>query len=1130
MNKINKAILMGLSFLLGSSMAFAADPIVSIPLNTFINPTFDLMDQSGNKLSSSDLDLKFRQGVDLSKFNPIENKYWQNKKFPAKDAKLSAEMPDATNAVVTYNQSLGAYREAQLYSIYVAPTSDSNIHYGLTFGLQIHASLIKAALLRKLGIYQEAPKHYLKIKVKFASAEEMNTFVTTAFNVDGSKEDNPDYLSLEPFQRGILSDVNKEEKSLIIHDAYLEKLNPEVPSLFDGLTPATGNNINLFAQSRAFRSLIIPFVIADLKESLNGISPQAATPRGGSVDLNFINNIYFKDKTSEADAKWILRRVGQLTDADWNEIVDAGGYPAQLRELVKMKIMYRSKNLVNNFFKADQRAQVMPVQMPPLDINSADGCVVHSKIMPICTNIPGYPQRWSYGDRQSPFEASDFIRYIGIKTQASTLAVALGKLSEHLQKKQSSQTLTGLELSPQGIRPIGSVSEVLKAVSYTADRIITTGTYFGSQAPIQLVDSVTITGAVAYQNTLFEAGGIMKNYGANVGYNRSFTYVTPIKTVKEATNAPWANLFYKSKLNRLMKPLDTGKGLTAFLSNMAVGEVFTISDSFGVMGRAGVTAIIDDLIGFSALGTPSVGLSIDASKNVLLRQTQFIRTDEGIQVFVRDGNSLMWGVEFNVNYFINLLKIRAQTSKSDLHTEAYLIDYQTALMKQVDSGEIKDVSDDLQTTIDAQNALSEKGAQSILALIRQSNVWPMRENFKYRRYEITHGLKTSEIQSKLLFYRSTKMDEEHILTVYKPEMVAPEGSTVVNKALQFSLYQKGELHGSDKFGFGLDVLDATLAKTVGKNAPQFSQASQNPSQMPFGKAYWRIVRSDADLNADRSVALKSVATVDHVWSGWSIKQADLQLIMQELCDSLKNIRVGNVSIPDGALQHTKKIDFYRITSHLTLLPEAIDKIKELILAPNLSISTDKVKYANWLMKWVADLTAKKSEGDKVIFNNLMKVLGNGDEKVGLQNYVFECQSTRSKAVENSQVETGAWARGTYFECLEPWVDKLIKLSRTFPKDNIRAQNRWMADVLYVLDEKIPQGYLLNELGIDKFIYYVDFAGFRVGDEDGDDGIYTPFVLGEPTKRSDYGNGLISLLSGKFKIVPTELMTTRASIQ
>ncbi|MEQ1724080.1 MAG: hypothetical protein ABL930_12970, partial [Pseudobdellovibrio sp.] len=121
--------------------------------------------------------------------------------------------------------------------------------------------------------------------------------------------------------------------------------------------------------------------------------------------------------------------------------------------------------------------------------------------------------------------------------------------------------------------------------------------------------------------------------------------------------------------------------------------------------------------------------------------------------------------------------------------------------------------------------------------------------------------------------------------------------------------------------------------------------------------------------------------------------------------------------------------------------------------------------------------------------------------------------------------TYTWLNGSSYECMEPWAEKLIKLSRKFPANNLREQNKWMTEVLYVLDEKIPQASLLNYLGAEKFIYYLEVTGFRSGDEDGDDGTYVSNVYGEPSKKHPYANGLISVFAEKSKINITELDQT-----
>jgi hypothetical protein len=112
--------------------------------------------------------------------------------------------------------------------------------------------------------------------------------------------------------------------------------------------------------------------------------------------------------------------------------------------------------------------------------------------------------------------------------------------------------------------------------------------------------------------------------------------------------------------------------------------------------------------------------------------------------------------------------------------------------------------------------------------------------------------------------------------------------------------------------------------------------------------------------------------------------------------------------------------------------------------------------------------------------------------------------------------------GTTYECLSDWLEDLIKLSRAFPKNDLRAQNRWLTDVIYALDRYVPQAALLNYLGQDKFIYYLEVTGFRSGDEDGDDGVYTSNVYGEAGMKAPYANGLLNVISDKSKISITEL--------
>jgi hypothetical protein len=1104
----------------------AQESTVRIPLNTLTKPAFDLVGPDGRRLSVGQLKTQFDHNVDLSTFNPIENKFWQNPQtanYPAVDNLLIGQMP-APEVGLIYNGFVGVVRELGMYAISVKSASNPAQNYRLKSGLQVHSSLLKAALLRRIGIFQESPRFYQSVKVKFSSLAEMNEFIKQAFCVGGPDEVAISCLSIDPDDRGFISDKNEQAFTLVLHGSYLEKLNPEVPNLFDGLTPSNDNTLPVYAQSRAYRALIAPYVIADVGESVNRFSAQSVAVRGGWAVMNFAFSSDFNNITSYDDVRWILRKMADLKDSDWNDIVAAAHFPPQVAPLVKAKLLYRFNNMMETFFRKDDKQKLMRVQLPQLNYSSGDGVVVNGKVM--TEKIPGYPQRFSHGERQSPFESGDFAKYLKIKGQSLAVQSVLSRFSQKLQSTQIlSQNVTGIDVGPSGFKPIINASAVSFGVNTSANRLVTTGTYYGSQAAVQMVDSVTMAASIGYFNLM---GGLADAIGADslvggagVAYIRNFTHVTPIASLTEATKIPLSRLYVPSRLDKLTRPLKDGQ-LTEFLNNLKVGEVFTITDSIGLSAQIGVNTVLDALIGFGGYGL-SVGIAADGNK-VIMRQIQFVRTNEGLQVYVRNQNNKAFGLEFNVNYFINLFKLRTQTTKRDIKTKVYLLNYNSALVGQVDSGDV--IPDDqLQQRVDTMKAFGNKAALALRALLTESSTEALDTGLRFQRFDVEHQLRANEVSTKFLWFRSSRLKEEHLLSIQKSQIPTDvNGVSVVNEPIQIVTYKRGRLKGKDLFGFGLETADATIQHFLGSNAvAPLSQEQQNPSQQPFGKSEWTTVRTDTELTQNRPGALPTVSVVESVWGGWSLKRGDLNKIVDKVREKTRGINFADFPlVPTGALANVDKIDFYRITSHMSILPNGIDQLKYLMLSPD--IPDTPVKKRSFIGRFFEKLGggAKRSQ-DKELFNNIIKIIGNGDPVTGNQIYMQQCQLEQAARASNSMDETTRTTyAGTTYECLSDWLEDLIKLSRAFPKNDLRAQNRWLTDVIYALDRYVPQAALLNYLGQDKFIYYLEVTGFRSGDEDGDDGVYTSNVYGEAGMKAPYANGLLNVISDKSKISITEL--------
>jgi len=1119
--------------------AQADQSVIRIPLRTVTKPAADLLDSKGQPLSFAEVIQMHQKGFDTSLLQPKGDDYWQNKKFDGVDQGLITAMP-SKNSEVLLDGYLGANRELGLYSVYVTVPGKSDEKYILSLGLQVHASLLRSGLLRKLGYYQLSPKYVSKIKLNFSSKDEKQKFIRTAFCENGPDEDSSDCLSLAPFKtdgnkREFLSDAG--EKSLYVHGVYLEKMSNSVPSLFDGLLNLSSGQLLFASQNRTVRSLAVPFVLADFQESLNRVTVQPVFIRDGWAFINYSKSYYF-DNTAYDDIRWVLRRVAELNDSDWDQIVTAGQYPESLRQLVKAKLMLRAKNMIESFFLPNEKVQ-LSATIPELEYSSGDGYVVKGKV--VNEYIAGYPQRFSHGQRQSPFESADIARYMKIRLQSSAIEMALGQLTEKLKLVQTqilSSQSNGFELTDRGLKPLGSIVGLQSGVNFGASRIVTTGTFYGSTAPVQLVDNVSVSVGIGVMKLIDDVGGLRSNFGANVGYNRDYTHVRPLDSIKETKNIPWKDLFVPSKLKDLASPLKDGK-LTDFVSALKMGEVFTITDSVAVMGRAGVDLGLDGLISISSAVQPSIGLSASAGK-VILRQTQITRTDKGFQIFIRDQNSKVFNITLDANYFINLMRIKMQTQKTDLHTDVFILNFNGDFISKGENGEFNfDESPDLKAKYEKQKKIGSQIAAALRALIFDSNTEQLYINFKKQQFEIDHNLKTKEIQTKLLWFRASQLEEEHLLKVFKPEVIVPDNAAVVNTPVEIVTFRKGELRGRDILGFGLEVADGVLKNKLGSFAPQLSKDAQNPSQMPFGRAEWRIVRTDTDLHPERPGALPSVGLVQNVWGGWSLKKKDFNAILKQIQNRLAGTGYESQRlIPDKAFYQVEKIDFFRVTSNLSLLPGALVKIKELMITPDITqAKVDKPKFLGKLFAKLSQVgkNNKQRPEDQMIFKNILTMMGQGNEEYGKQLYMSECQVQKMHQMNNgetygTQTHTGSWVDGTYYECLMPWTEKIIQKSREFIGADLRKQNRIMTELVYILEEKISLTVILKALERENYLFFIEVTGFRTGDEDADEGVYVSNILGEPEKKHPYSNGLINILAEKSQILPIELDRSQGSFQ
>lgn len=1116
-----RSFLILLVFILSTHQAHAES--VSIPLKVVKKPASDLM-SGGAVLDVGQAASMADAGQDLSLLNPQENKMWQNQKYPLTDA----TQPHETSVIYQSD-------EAQLPFTYMARVqSGSNpaLFYRLSLSRMTHTTLMRAALLKKLGYYVPTPQYSKTLRVVFKSEDEKNNFLKMAQETMISDFDS----------RGWVTENDSKGHSLVFSDAVLEPATSDYFDIQWGYAPdpndpAQVSVVQRYSRYRAYRALIIPFALVDLPESVNRFSPKFASVLSSYIVITHPAAESFSACAYE-DARWLLRRLNTFSQQDFMEIVKAGSFPPELEQLIYAKLLYRTNNAMELFNLSK------PWQLPSLDINSPSGLVQHGKVTKEL--VPGYPQRFAHGDRESPFKDGDFERYLGIRGKAAAIATALAHLNEKLDFLSVNDLANSRRLDIQNKiiqhiaqhpdQPLYQSVEAwggpVGGFNMAATRNVSTGTYYGSSAAIQLVDNISVSARLGFFMALDGVPSITPMGGANIMIQRDYTHVRPLLSITEGTKVSWKDLIIPKFMTGITDVLnkektDDGKyAVDTFLNNMREGEVFTVTDSVTLAGYAQIASSFDVLLGITPLSfMNSISLGVDGSR-AILRQTSFMRTAQGIQVYVREQNSKVFGLTFDANYFINIVNIRASTNSTDLHSDTFVIDYNPAMGDLVDGDQGGgQAGQDLTKTRD-----NLRGA--LIGLFRGNDTELLYARFQYQKFEIDHQLKTKEVRSKFLAMRFDNFNEDHYLSILYPR--SPDAPDLDPKDEQVLLFtnKRGTLVGRDLLGFATDWIQAIINKKWSNSKVDLGTTDDpNPANTPFGKAYWRIVDTESDLSP-KGQQYPNVAILQHVWGGWHLNQKKFLNLIDEVQGQFKNTPLESYRlIEPEAFATTTAIDFYRITAQLSVLPGGLDKIRDLIIQPKFDgMPAPKASILGRVFQKLSEKIGHASRaGDKEFFNDLMGILGNGDEKQGLAAYNIECQANQTNKNNDSPVNTGIWWNGTNYDCLDGWTRKLLDLAATYPKNDKAAQVRWTTQVLYILDEQVPLPQLLKYLGEENYVFVIRINGFRKGDEDGDIEYFSN-SLGNPKTNIEYANGLVSMYANKTRISPIELDRTQAGFR
>lgn len=1033
-------LLLGIGMILPGSQALAQATTCFVPLDEKQSaPAIDLI-QNGHSVDRDLILDQILNGLDSSTLEPQISDLYSGKDLPFVQY---AEMPypgpqDSLNFVKELGSASGLlFTRATL-------SSHPEIAYQLNFSIDMHPALARNALLRKLGYAIPSPKYYSKIKVTFPSLDVRNTFLDHLATIVG---DIPSYRFVEGGQ----DEIKKNNVSLTLQDIVLEPAIIEVPQLHWGIF-VQSQTVDTLQSRRSIRALLVPLTLLEFQQSVNMTSFEAAKIYNSGINFTRENANLFNNETSIGDVRWIAKKIAKLTRADWTAIIQAAHYPADVQALLIEKTIGRA----DQFLGILGLSSYTPI---PYDEFITNGNVINGKETKEFYDT--YVPRFTYGDPTNPLRASELFRYFGVQAISGALGDVLDKANQYLQAVTPAQyiaehnqdfinqLIAHLQSNPNQpfVEPIKVWGGPVENGAIQASRNIITGTYYGSDSQIQLVDSVSVAATAG----LFLGVSGFKSVGVSIdpsiSYSRSYVHVSPISDISTAWKEKWTELFVPSFMSGLAKTLqgksneDATASVSAFFAKMNVGEMFIITDAFsgGVSGQAAIP--VGALIGVTPLASLSVDVGV-GDQYVILSRTTITRTKNGFQVYLSRIHTGAFETQLDVQYYVKLLSLANTFSNGKADTRTYIFP----------------------DTFDS-NDQAKLFQKSLVSLLRANDPGLIEENFE--PYTIEHQNKGTKTKLNFGPWTWSKRENFHALQVTPP--VDPSGKYTASDFTRTAV--KGQitrLTGADYIDFFSSIVKNFVSwfnfgsKSVGAD----------PASGFLGTSKSFSISTEIETTPGR--ANNTFTMLQEVHTGWTLSQKGLLKMVKKIASELGSYNPSGGLIDTSEFSQTKKLQAYTILWNMLIYEQGLNRMTNLLDLNSLST----IKATQFMVSLIGMDQYQTYCDDHQL---------SADVSVG--PYQFEDESDHSgMVIESSQGQT------TLVSCVLPWMQTVFDLRASLSghpaafkhsvatQDEAKEKIRWINRSLNTLTHDLKLQELISLVGKENAFFQVRVSGFRTKDE------------------------------------------------
>jgi hypothetical protein len=871
-----------------------------LPLNASDSrPASDLYYQ-GHLLLPDDAANLSRSGTHLENLNPDPTTTLWNDAYPIHLIASAKEQELAQTTTGKYLSDASAPMESYKFTIQTKDANGQPITRTVMLGRYVHNILLRKALLQKIGYVLPAIQYLPQMTVQFTDRVQRDVFISTL-----------EEKTFSDTKRWI---VSQTDSSIILQDLVITEDQDIIYNLATGFLTS-----EIIRGRRLLSSLIAPFSLTYIPESVNLFSWVSGTVYGNAVKVSYPNSDQFTP--SSEDIIWSLKRIAHLSRADWDEIVTAGMLPSEVKAVVVEKLISRR----------DSFLELYQVPHDTLAFNpriSAGSVLVNGQIKQ--QDWPGYACRFSFGDPESPLNPGEVVAFTKSKFFSTLLANAVAKLNElpyfHTDDiaaagKHQVAVLTKMLENYQQTGQVQKTALGLWGYPFASGNLIfgrqiVTGSYLGTNNLIQMVDQVGIRLNLGAQIGLDGLPTVMQaGFRGGVQLSRTYAHLKPIRSIRAANRYGFQNAIVPLFIGQTAHKLDAlfaanfntltadqkdalyQSTMQAFKDQIAPGESIVITDSLVGDIRASLGATLYKIINVAVTGEDT---------EIVLSRLHIYRKDENtFQVYRDFGLANQPSFSFDVGL---------RTTITGLGT-AFVNDENALPYASLPILKIKWGANNGHTKVQYYPIKFGTGSQTTEQSV---------ENLKILQMTLLHGrteVLTSHIKPFVLenTFRETNGQDRFLFWNYK-KLQSKINLTIQNQAGAKRTFVRdffGTTSGRDLENGGADDL-SYLAQLMTHTSFDFgNDTTTNPGYTIFGRAKNQMLTYEAEINTDGTVKDPFIK-LTKLSNGWSLPKAKIQKILDEYSRDY-----GTQLFAPTTLNDTDKMFLYNISVNIHLYDKAI---------------------------------------------------------------------------------------------------------------------------------------------------------------------------------------------------------------